>query len=102
MKTIRTLYSYYPGSGLERLHVESCTALSVTVPRGLSGEVIRRTEIDAPGARCFTTPTAAIDAFIVKAETALADPTRCKKADRSGWLKCLAAAKKLLREQKAK
>ena len=98
MKTIRTLYQYWASSGIETCRVERCTATSVTVPTEISGEVIRRTEIDVPGGRYFTTPTAAIEAFIAKAEAALAEPTRNSRSDRSGWLKCLNAARDALRK----
>lgn len=101
MTKIKKLYSYYASSGLEVHPVERCTTTSVVVPCGISGEVIRRTEIDVAGARYFTTPTAAIEAFIVKAETAIADPTRCTRGDRSLWLKCLNAARVQLRLQQS-
>lgn len=94
-----TLYSYYPSSGLE-LHAVTRDRKhgTATIPHGFTGELIRWSEVDGPGGRYFTTARAAIESFIAKAEAALADPTRCSRNDRRGWLKVLTAARKRLAE----
>ena len=90
----RHVYTYSAVTGVEKRGVLRASADAVTVAVGISGEVVRRAELDAPSARYFTDPFAAIQAFIGKAEAALADAARRKH--HKGWRAALADAQKRL------
>ena len=92
--TIAYLYTYSSLSGVEKRRVERVTNDAVTVATGISGEVVRRAELDAPAARYFTDPVRAIEAFIVKAQDALADASRRKH--HAGWRGAMVDAQKRL------
>jgi hypothetical protein len=93
--TLPYLYTYSSLSGVEKRRVERVTNDAVTVATGISGEVVRRAELDAPAARYFTDPLLAIEAFIAKAEVALADASRRKH--HAGWRCAMADAQKRLK-----
>jgi hypothetical protein len=90
----RHVYTYSAVTGVEKRGVVNASADAVTVAVGISGEVVRRSELDSPSARYFTDPFAAIQAFIVKAEAALADAARRKH--HKDWRAALADAQKRL------
>jgi hypothetical protein len=88
------VYTYSAATGVEKRGVLAASPDTVTVAVGISGEVVRRAELDVPTARYFTDPLVAIKAFIVKAETALADAARRKH--HKDWQAALADAQKRL------
>ena len=88
---MRHVYAYSAVSGVEKRRVIHATGDTVTVAAGISGEVVRRADLDAPGARYFTTPRRAIESFARKAEAALADVSR--KKHHAGWRGALAEAR---------
>ena len=92
--TIPYVYTYSSVSGVEKRRVERVTDDVVTVVSGLSGEVVRRSELDVSAARYFTDPILAIKAFLAKAEVVLADASRRKH--HTGWRCALADAHKRL------
>lgn len=94
---MRHVYTYSAASGVEKRGVLSASEDLVTVAVGCSGEVVRRTELDAPAARYFTDPLLAIKAFLAKAEVALADASR--RQHHAGWKSALADASKCLEGQ---
>lgn len=85
------VYAYSACSGVEERDVLRETPYAVTIASGISGEVVRRRDLDAPGARYFTTPRAAVEAFVAKAEAALADASRAEH--HAGWREVLAEAR---------
>jgi hypothetical protein len=92
--TLPYVYTYSSASGVEKRRVERVTDEAVTVVAGISGEIVRRTELDAPAARYFTDPFLAIKAFLAKAEVALSDATR--RQHHAGWRCARADAQKCL------
>ena len=94
---MRHVYTYSAASGVEKRGVLSASEDAVTVAVGCSGEVVRRTELDAPAARYFTDPLLAIQAFVTKAKAALADASR--RQHHAGWKSALADASKCLEDQ---
>ena len=90
----RHVYTYSAATGVEKRGVLHASPETVTVAVGVSGEVVRRAELDAPCARYFTDPFAAIKAFIAKAEGALVDAERRKH--HKDWRAALADAQKRL------
>ena len=91
---MRHVYTYSAASGVEKRRVERVTDSVITVAAGISGEIVRRTELDAPAARYFTDPFLAIKAFLAKAEVALADASRRKH--HADWRGAMADAQKRL------
>lgn len=69
------LYTYNTLSRDVRVHRVLMTSdLLVTIESGISGQVIRKIEINSDG-YYFTAPELAIDAFVKRADNALADPS---------------------------
>ena len=87
----RAVYAYSPSCGVEERRLLRESGEAVTVATGISGEVVRRSDLDAPGARYFTTPRAAVEAFVAKAEAALADASHAEH--HAGWREVLAEAR---------
>jgi len=88
------VYAYSTASGIEKRRVERSTADSVTLAAGVSAQILRRSELDAPTGYYFTDPRLAIQAFVAKAEATLADESRRKH--HAGWRAALADAHKCL------
>lgn len=93
---MKSVYTYSAASGIEKRAVLSTSRASITVASGISGQIVRRTELDAPAARYFTDPFAAIRNFISKAEAALADSSRRKH--HADWRGALADAQTRLEQ----
>ena len=91
---MRHVYAYSAASGVEKRGVVRAGDDAITVATGISGEIIRRTDLDVPAARYFTAPLLAIEAFIAKAKTTLADASRRKH--HVDWRGALADASKRL------
>ena len=91
---MRHVYAYSTISGVEKHLVIRASATAITVATGISGQVVRRSELDAPGAWYFTAARLAIEAFVAKAQVALADTSR--KKHHAGWRAMLADARKRL------
>ena len=93
------IYSYGAVAGLERHVIIDRGSQSVTVARGITGELIRRSIIDTPpgtypNGHYFTTPSAAIEAYIARGEAALADKTRnLTRGHIFGWKRAIADAR---------
>lgn len=91
-RRLRAVYTYSACLGVEERPLIRATRDAVTVVvSGISGEVVRRRDLDAPGARYFTTPRAAVEAFVAKAEATLADASRTEH--HAGWREVLAEAR---------
>ena len=90
------VYTYSAASGVEKRRVVRAADDAVTVAVGCSAEVVRRAELNVPTARYFTDPLLAIQAFVAKAKTALADASRRKH--HQDWRGALADASKRLEE----
>ena len=85
------LYSYNTLSLAVRVHrILATSDLFVTIETGISGQVIRKIEINYDG-YYFTTPEFALDAFIKRADNALADPYYPPKK-KPAWRAALAEA----------
>ena len=93
---IRHVYTYSAASGVEKRGVPRVSNEAVTVAVGCTGEVVRRTELDAPAARYFTDPLLAVKAFMIKAKAALADAARRKH--HADWRSALTEAHKCLED----
>jgi hypothetical protein len=93
---MRHVYAYSASSGVEKCRVIRATASAITVATGISGQVVRRADLDVQGARYFTTSRLAIEAFVAKAQAAIADASR--KEHHAGWRGALADAHKRLEE----
>lgn len=93
---MKRVYSYSAASGVEEHRVLRATRGAVTVASGISGQVVRRSELDAPGATYFTAARGAIESFVAKAEEAIADASR--EEHHAGWREVLADARARLEE----
>lgn len=97
---MKHVYTYSAASGVEKRGVVRVSDNAVTVAVGCSGEVVRRSELDAPAARYFTDPLLAIQAFMTKAKAALADASR--RQHHAGWRAALTDASKRVVELSAR
>jgi hypothetical protein len=93
---VKHVYRYSPASGVETAVVIRATRDAVTVASGISGQVVRRSELDAPGAAYFTSARRAVGSFVAKAQAALADPSR--ERHHAGWREALADARARLED----
>jgi hypothetical protein len=96
VKRQRHVYSYSPASGVEAFAViEHRRDWIVIQPRAESifTMLLSKSELDA-GRYYYTTRERAIEAFIAKAEAAIADKVRAKSHD--GWKDALRDAQKFL------
>jgi hypothetical protein len=98
-KRIKQIFSYNPVTGVEAYRVHDRDPRRDTIVRinGMFGELLQLSELDVAGARYFTTPLRAIEAFVDKAEAALADTSR--KAHHKDWRRALADARRDLSSQ---
>jgi hypothetical protein len=94
-KRIRKLYSYSTASGVEQYTTREQTATSLVRDSGISGQVMRLSELDTPTSYYFTSARLAIEAFIVKAHYAMRDPA--KREQRADWKRAQAKARRDLR-----
>lgn len=92
MKRLKHVFSYSPVTGVEAHRVRDQRRDSLVRECGLSGEVLRVRELNGPGARYYTTPVLAIEAFIAKAEAALADTS--KREHHADWRRALRDAQR--------
>jgi len=93
---IKSVFSYQPSNRLVVHTVEQRHPTEIVVLGGLSGLIVRVAELDA-GKYYYTTPRLAIEAFIGKAEAALARP--CDAQNRKAWHQALATARHDLSSQ---
>lgn len=96
MKRIKQVFSYQgPPNRLVTYAVERRCVTEIVLLKGISGMILRVTELDTRGpyplGYYFTTPRLAIEAFIAKAEAALARP--CDTENRKAWRNALAIAR---------
>ena len=94
---MKHVYTYSAASGVEKRGVVHASGDAVTVAVGCSGEVVRRADLDGPAARYFSDPLLAIQAFMAKAQEALADASR--RQQHAGWKVALSDACKRLEGQ---
>lgn len=92
MRRIKQLFTYNPATGIEAYRTRDQRRETIVRDSGLSGEVLRIAELNKPGARYFTTTIRAIEAFIDKADAALADPSR--KRHHADWRHALGIARR--------
>lgn len=95
------VYSYAPSSGIETLTVvEHRRDWIVIHPRwrSLFTQLVPMSELDA-GLYYYTTSRRAVEAFVVKAEAALARVLSTE--DRDGWSTALREAQKFLCQKRA-
>lgn len=102
MKRIKQVFSYQPASRLETYRVERQHPTEVVILKGISGMILRVAELDTHGSYplgyYFTTSRLAIEAFIARAEAALANAT-CDAQNRKAWREALAIARADLSSQ---
>lgn len=92
MKRIKQLFSYHPALGIEVHRVRDQRRDTIVRDSGLSGELLRIAELNKPGAHYFTTTIRAIEAFIDRADAALADVSR--KQHHADWRHALGIARR--------
>lgn len=93
-KRLTRVYSYSAATGVEPHAVASSRTETIVVQCGISGMVMRRSELDEPDGYYFTSPVLAVEAFVAKAKAALADSSRA--AGHAGWRKALGDAQEIL------
>lgn len=98
MKQIELIYAYDPSIGVVGHRVLEHRTGHLVRESGFTGERLRLSDLDAPSSRYFTTARGAIEAFISKAEAALADKSRA--AHHAGWRKALTHARRELRKSR--
>lgn len=97
MKRLKQIFSYSPATGIEAYRVREQRRDTLVRESGIMGELLRVSELDVAGARYFTTPLRAIEAFVDKAEAALADKSRA--AHHKDWRRALVDARRDLSSQ---
>jgi hypothetical protein len=96
MKKLSHVYSYSTVSGIEAHRVIERRRDWIAIlsrPDSFCAQSLQISELDA-GRYYYTTPVRAAEAFVAKAEAALADPARAEGHD--GWRTALAAARSFL------
>jgi len=97
MKKLKQIFSYHPATGIEAHRVRDQRAGTLVRDSGFFGELLRVVDLNVPGARYFTTPLRAIEAFVDKAETVLADAS--KREHHKDWRRALNDARRDLSSQ---
>lgn len=98
MKKLEMIYAYVPSVGVVEHRVLAVNAEHIVRDSRITGERLRRSDLDTPNSHYFTTRRLACEAFIHKAEAVLADSSRAPH--HTGWRKALANARRELRKEK--